>query len=50
MSHAAMARMKRFSLDQTFEAFWNDHLAIVEPATSDDPQAHPPVAKVNVPL
>jgi glycosyltransferase involved in cell wall biosynthesis/predicted metal-dependent phosphoesterase TrpH len=31
MSEAAVARMSRFSIERTFDSFWEDHLAIVEP-------------------
>jgi glycosyltransferase involved in cell wall biosynthesis len=31
MSHQATLRAKQYSLERTFEAFWADHLAIVEP-------------------
>jgi glycosyltransferase involved in cell wall biosynthesis len=31
MSAAAIARMSRFSIEKTFDSFWEDHLAIVEP-------------------
>ncbi|CAN5404457.1 glycosyltransferase [soil metagenome] len=31
MSHSASLRATHYSLEQTFDAFWADHLAIVEP-------------------
>jgi glycosyltransferase involved in cell wall biosynthesis len=33
MSDAAVHRMKGFSVERTFDSFWEDHLAIVEPPT-----------------
>jgi glycosyltransferase involved in cell wall biosynthesis len=38
MSRAAALRMSRHSLHHTFESFWADHLAIVEPPPLDDEQ------------
>jgi hypothetical protein len=31
MSHAAAARASRHDLSRTFDAFWDDHLRVVEP-------------------
>ncbi|MBC8107864.1 MAG: glycosyltransferase [Anaerolineae bacterium] len=35
MAHNASLRATHYSLEQTFDAFWADHLAIVEPPTSE---------------
>jgi glycosyltransferase involved in cell wall biosynthesis len=36
MSRSAMSRMAKFSIDRTFESFWADHLAIVEPTAVEE--------------
>jgi glycosyltransferase involved in cell wall biosynthesis len=36
MSHAAAARGTRHSLARTFESFWADHVAVVEPPPQDE--------------
>jgi hypothetical protein len=42
MSHNAAQRATHYSLEQTFDNFWADHLAIVEPPMSE--QAEGPLA------
>ncbi|HEY1629250.1 MAG TPA: glycosyltransferase, partial [Tepidisphaeraceae bacterium] len=36
MGRMASGRMARFSIDRTFESFWADHLAIVEPQAVEE--------------
>ncbi len=43
MSCAAAARGARFSLSGTFEGFWADHVAVVEPPAQEMPVALPPL-------
>jgi glycosyltransferase involved in cell wall biosynthesis len=52
MSHAAAARMAGCSIQRSFESFWNDHLAIVEPPadTLESPLAAHPRSKAHAGL
>jgi hypothetical protein len=44
MGHNAALRSAHYSLEQTFDAFWADHLAIVEPPTSETNEVAAPDA------
>jgi glycosyltransferase involved in cell wall biosynthesis len=48
MSTAAAARMSGFSVERTFDSFWDDHLAIVEPPMDPSEVDSPPPAPVPV--
>lgn len=41
MARAAAQRAERFSLERTFDAFWEGHAAAVTPATEDESDASP---------
>ncbi|HVT88481.1 MAG TPA: glycosyltransferase [Tepidisphaeraceae bacterium] len=49
MSRAAVTRMSKLSLDQTFDSFWADHLAAVEPQPAE-PANVPDVSKISTTL
>jgi glycosyltransferase involved in cell wall biosynthesis len=44
MSHNAAGRATHYSLEQTFDAFWSDHLSIVEPPTKETEEVRAPSA------
>jgi hypothetical protein len=49
MSHAAAQRAQRSGLGRTFESFWADHVAVVEPPNRDEQGiASPPQAPARV--
>lgn len=48
MSRLAAERMAQFSLDRSFEAFWSDHLAIVEPPAIESEELSSPSLQKSV--
>src|SRR5262249_20295200 len=47
MSRAAAGAMSARSLSETFDSFWSDHLAVVEPPSSEDESLTPTFQKTD---